>query len=136
MEQAFDTLAASRKLEESGMPKPQSDATVEVVSDAMTNLVTKEFLRAELDRRFGEVDLRFTKLESEMNARFSDVDSRSTKLESSIDSRFKKFEGFINLRLTEFALDMTKSQGRLSLSLAGFIIAALGLHFAALQYYG
>ena len=37
------------------MPEPQAGAVVEVVNDAMKELVTKEFLTAELDRRFGEV---------------------------------------------------------------------------------
>ena len=57
MEQALDTLAASRKLEDSGMPERQADAVVDVVNDAMKNLVTKEYLTAELDRRFGAVDM-------------------------------------------------------------------------------
>ena len=72
MEQALDTLAASRKLEDSGMPERQADAVVEVVNDAMKNLVTKEYLTAtaELDRRFGAVD-----------KRFADVDNRFTKME-------------------------------------------------------
>ncbi len=46
MSAILDTLAASRKLEESGMPEPQADAVVEVVKDAMNDLVTKEHLTA------------------------------------------------------------------------------------------
>ncbi len=64
MDKAFDSLAAYRKLGESGMPEPQATATVEVVSDAMRNLVTKEYLTAELDRRFAKVDERFAKVDA------------------------------------------------------------------------
>ena len=77
MEQDFDSLAAYRKLEESGMPEPQADATVEVVNNAMQNFVTKEYFTAELDRRFSEVD-----------QRFSEVDQRLTKLDAKIDTGF------------------------------------------------
>ncbi len=83
MNAILDTLAASRKLEESGMPEPQADAVVEVVSHAMKDLVTKEFLTAELDRRFGTVDKEFTKFKSGMDKRF-------TKLESKMDTGFAK----------------------------------------------
>ncbi len=57
MDQALDTLAASRKLEQSGMPEQQAEAVAEVVNDAMTSLVTKEYLRAELDRSTNELKL-------------------------------------------------------------------------------
>lgn len=77
MEQALDTLAASRKLEDSGMPERQADAVVDVVNDAMKNLVTKEYLTAELDRRFGAVD-----------KRFADVDNRFTKMDAKMEVGF------------------------------------------------
>ena len=54
MDAKLDTLAASRKLEESGMPRPQAGAAVEVVNDAMRNLVTRKHFNAELDRRFSK----------------------------------------------------------------------------------
>ncbi len=66
MNAILDTLAASRKLEESGMPEPQADAVVEVVSHAMKDLVTKEHLAAELDRRFGKVDTEFAKVREDV----------------------------------------------------------------------
>ncbi len=62
MDAMLDTLAASRKLENSGMPGKQAESVVEVMSDAMQNLVTKEYLTAELDRRFGAVDTEFAKV--------------------------------------------------------------------------
>ena len=95
MEQALDTLAASRKLGESGMPGRQADAVVEVVNDAMKNLVTKEFLTAELDRRFGDLDKRLSaefaavgKRFAAVDERFAAVDKRFTRLESNMEVGF------------------------------------------------
>ncbi len=92
MEPAFDSLGAYRKLEESGMPGPQATATVEIVNDAMQNLVTKEYLTAELDRRFGAVDRQFTESKSDVDKQFtefkSDVNMRFTKLETKMDKGF------------------------------------------------
>ena len=67
MDAILDMLAASRKLEESGMPEPQAGAVAEVVNDAMKILVTKEYLTAELDRRFGD-------FKSDMDKRFGKID--------------------------------------------------------------
>lgn len=50
---------------------------MEVVNDAMKNLVTKEYLTAELDRRFGAVD-----------KRFADVDKRFTKMDAKMEVGF------------------------------------------------
>ena len=47
MDAKLDTLACSRRLEKSGMPGPQVGAVVEIVNDAMTDLVTKEYLTIE-----------------------------------------------------------------------------------------
>ena len=86
MDKAFDSLGAYRKLEGSGMPGPRATATVEVVKDAMQNLVTKEYLTAELDRRFGAVDRQFTEFKSDVNMRF-------TKLETKMDKGFAEMGG-------------------------------------------
>jgi len=87
MEQAFDSLAAYRKLEQSGMPEPQVDATVEVVKDVMQNLVAKEYLTAELDRRFGKVDERF----GVMSERFGEMDRRFGEMDRRFDEMDKRF---------------------------------------------
>ena len=73
MEQAFDSLGAYRKLEESGMPDGQAGATVEVVKDSMQNFVTKEYFSAELERRFHAVDERFTKLEAKLDTSVAEL---------------------------------------------------------------
>jgi len=109
MEPAFDSLAAYRKLEESGMPEPQAGAAVEVVKDAMRNLVTKEYLTAELDRRFGEVD-----------KRFAEVDQRFTELKSDVDKGFA---------------EMGRAQAWGFVYMGALFIAVASLLFAALQYF-
>lgn len=67
MSQILDTLAASRKLEDSGMPQAQAEATVIVVNNAMHNLVTKQHLTAEFDKMKADVDKRFSKLEAKVD---------------------------------------------------------------------
>ena len=75
MDAMLDTLAASRKLEETGMPEPQAGAVVEVVNDAMKNLVTKEYLKAELARSFDKFERRFErKIDRKLDERFGKVD--------------------------------------------------------------
>jgi len=95
MEQALDSLGAYRKLEESGMPEPQAGATVEVVKDAMQNLVTKQFFVTELDRRFGAVDGKFTSVDQQFKAidnRFAIVDERFEAVDKRFDAVDKRFD--------------------------------------------
>ena len=66
MDAKLDTLASSRKLEKSGMPRPQAEAAVEVVNDAMRNLVTEKHFNAELDRRFTRLEAKISSLESRL----------------------------------------------------------------------
>ncbi len=117
MEPAFDSFDAYRKLEKSGVPEPQAGATVEVVKDAMQNLVTKEYLTAELDRRFGEVDRRF----GEVDRRFGEVEQRFTKLEAKVDTS---------------VAELGRSQARGLLAMSAINIAIASLLFMALQYFG
>ena len=112
MDAMLDTLAASRKLENSGMPGKQAESVVEVMSDAMQNLVTKEYLTAELDRRFGAVDKRFTEMKYGMDKRFSNIESgmdkRFSNIESGMDKRFSKIETDIDKRFSKIETDMDK----------------------------
>ena len=120
MEPAFDSLAAYRKLEESGMPEPQADAAVEVVNNAMQNFVTKEYLTSELDRRF-------TDFKSEMDKRFVSVDKRFSK----IDKRFTKLEAKIDTSIAKLG----RSQARGLLAACAINMAFVSLLFVALQYF-
>ncbi len=121
MSAILDTLAASRKLEESGMPEPQSDAVVEVVNDAMNDLVTKEYLTAELGRRFGKTDKCFTDMKSDIDKRFGKMDKRITKLESKVDT------GFAGMRE-----DMAKSHKSIVTSMLVVTLAIFATQLAML----
>ena len=55
MSRAFDPLASARKLRESGAEESLANATVEVVQDATSELVTRDVLRAEIAGLRGEL---------------------------------------------------------------------------------
>ena len=144
MSQILDTLAASRKLEDSGVPQAQAEATVVVLNDAMQNLVTKQFLTAELDKRFGavdkrfgavdkrfgEVDKRFGEVKSDIDKRFSDVDKRFDKLKSDMDKRFGELEAKIDTKHAKLGRSMAWG----FLSLAGLMIGGGTLLIAVLPF--
>ena len=160
MDAMLDTLAASRKLEESGMPEPQAGVVVEVVNDAMKNLVTKECLKVELDRRFskserkiermidrkfderfGEVDGKFGQMEGkfeQMDAKFEKIDGKFEKIDEKfekIDEKFDKMNANINeLRLS--IADLGKSQAWGFVYVCGITVAVAALLFSALQFFG
>ncbi len=127
MEPAFDSLGAYRKLEESGMPEPQADATVEVVKDAMRNLVTKEYLTAELDRRFDAVDKRF----GEVDQQFTAVDRQFAEFKSDVNMRFTKLE----TKMDKGFAEMGRTQAWGFVYMGALFIAVASLLFAALQYF-
>ncbi len=99
MQQAFDSLGAYRRLEESGMPEPQAGATVEVVKDAMQDLVTKQFFTIELDRRFGPVDGRLDAMDSRLDTMDGRLDAMGSRLDTmdgrldAMDSRLDTMDG-------------------------------------------
>ena len=45
---SFDTLRASRKLQDTGMTEASADGVVEVLEEATSPLVTREILKSEL----------------------------------------------------------------------------------------
>lgn len=124
MNQILDTLAASRKLEDSGVPQAQAEATVEIMNHAMQNLVTKQYLTAELDKRFGEV-------KSDIDKRFSDVDRRFSEMKADMDKRFSGLEG----KIDTYHARLGRSMAWGFLSLAGLMIGGGSLLIAALQFF-
>ncbi len=101
MNQALDTLAASRKLQDVGMQGPHAEAVVEVVNDAMKNLVTKDQLKAELDqsfqaferkleKRFTKIDDRFEAMDAKFEAKFNEVNKKLDKAIADGDKRLDK----------------------------------------------
>ena len=131
MNQILDTLAASRKLEDSGVPQAQAEATVGVVNDAMKDLVTKQFLTAELDKRFGGVDKRFGKMESDIDKRFGAVDKRFGKMKSDMDRRFDELEA----KIDTYHAKLGRSMAWGFLSLAGLMIGGGTLLVATLPFF-
>ncbi len=160
MDAMLDTLAASRKLEESGMPEPQAGAVVEVVNDAMKNLVTKQHLKIELDRsfkkferkidrkldeRFGTVEEKFEKMDErfeKMDERFEKMDEKFEKMDEKFSRKFERNDGRfekIDASLNELKLsiaELGKSQAWGFVYVCGITIAVAALLFTALQYFG
>ena len=63
---SFDTLAASKRLKEAGMPTNQAEAVTEVTATALSGLVTPghiDKMMTLVDKRFAEVDKRFTQVD-------------------------------------------------------------------------
>ena len=85
MNQALDTLAASRKLQHVGMQGAHAEAVVEVVNDAMKNLVTKDQLKAELDQSFHAFE---RKLDAKLEKRFTKIDDRFEAMDAKFEAKF------------------------------------------------
>ena len=156
MDVKLDTLATSRKLEASGMPGPQAGAVVEIVNDAMTDFVTKEYLTVELDRsfskferkidrkldeRFDKVDEKFDKIDEKfdkIDEKFERIDGKFDKIDGKFEKMGGKFEK-VDANINELKLsiaELGKSQAWGFASMYGFTIAAGALLFAALQFFG
>ena len=123
---AFDTLGAARRLREGGADEPLAEAVVDVVVDATSDLVTREYF----DQRMGHVDERFTQLEERFGARFTQLEERMalheqglvvrmTLHEQSLDNRMDaRFEAFRAEMYRMFAI-----QGGVILGGVGVIVA-------------
>jgi len=49
---AFNPIASMQRLEAAGFKRAQAEALADELRDAISDLVTREFLKAELDRLF------------------------------------------------------------------------------------
>ena len=90
---------------------------MEVVNDAMKNLVTKEYLTAELDRRFGAVDKQFGAVDKQ----FANVDKRFTKMDAKMEV------GFASMRA-----DMHRSQKILMGMMLASTLAVISMQITVL----
>ena len=68
----------------------------EIINPRLSQLVTKEYLKEELDARFKEVDARFKgvdakfdAMQEKMDARFKGVDAKFDAMQEKMDARFK-----------------------------------------------
>ena len=105
---AFDTLAYVRRIVAAGVPREQAEAQADAMKEAFVHnvdaLVTRDYLdtrftefetrvEANMDRRFTEVDKRFTAMEIKVEKQFAEVDKRFDGLElrfERIDSKFSR----------------------------------------------
>ena len=105
---AFDTLAYVRRIVAAGVPREQAEAQADAMKEAFVHnvdaLVTRDYLdtrftefetrvEANMDRRFTEVDKRFTAMEIKVDKQFAEVDKRFDGLElrfERIDSKFSR----------------------------------------------
>ena len=87
----------------------------------MKDLVTKKYLTAELDRRFGDFKSDMDKRFGKIDRRFNKVGKRLTRLEAKIDTS---------------VAELGKSQARGFASMSILVIAAVSLLFVALQHFG
>ena len=121
---AFDTLAASLQLRNSGMPMEHAEATVSVVANALEGQVTKKFMVVEMDRRFGEVDKRFGEVDRRfggVDQRFCEVDRQLTEVQASISV----LRADINAKIFGMGFTIILSQ-----------VAVAGTLFAAISAFG
>ncbi len=121
MDQAFDTHAVYRKLQDSDMPERQADAIVEVMSDTMGTLITNEKLTAELDLRFGKAKEDFIQLKGD----FVSLKESLIELKSEMNERFTKLEA-------KLETDIAKSQRLMIATILGSSLTIVAMQFAAL----
>jgi hypothetical protein len=132
---AFDTLKATRRLKEAGFSETQAEAQAELMAEAfifnMDAIVTRDYLEACLDARFGKsdarveaqfanhetsVDKRFTQLQARMEQRFAAVDT-------SMEQRFAAVNAQMDKRFAAVDLKFAKIDGQLRLH--SWILAAI-----------
>ncbi|MYK05230.1 MAG: hypothetical protein F4030_09640 [Gammaproteobacteria bacterium] len=130
------------------------------MNDAVKNLVTKEYLKTELDSRFskferkierkidrkfeehfGEVDGKLGKMDEnfeKVDERFEKIHERFEKVDErfeKIDEKFEKTNANINeLRLS--IAELGKSQAWGFVYVCGITVAVAALLFSALQFFG
>jgi hypothetical protein len=91
---AFDTLAYVRRIVAAGVPREQAEAQADAMKEAFVHNVDALVTRDYLDTRFTEFE---TRVEANMDRRFTEVDKRFTAMEIKVDRQFaevdKRFDG-------------------------------------------
>jgi len=86
---AFDTLAYVRRIVAAGVPREQAEAQADAMKEAFVHNVDALVTRDYLDTRFTEFE---TRVEANMDRRFTEVDKRFTAMEINVDKRFTAME--------------------------------------------
>ena len=105
---AFDTLQYASRLKAAGVPEQQAEVQAELMAEAfvfnMDALVTRDYLDACLDARFGEfekrLDARIDKKFERVDARFAKIDERFSNIDAKfagIDVKFAEIDGKFRL---------------------------------------
>ena len=85
----FDVREAERKLKDAGASQELAEATADLMSRAVLSnldaLVTKDYLDARLDARFGQLDVKFR----DVDARFEIMEARFDQLRTEIGGSFR-----------------------------------------------
>jgi replicative DNA helicase len=142
---AFDPLEYTHELEASGVPREQAEVHAKAMTARFIHnfdaLVTRDYLdtrftefgtriEATMDRRFGEVDgrfteiqanmyrrfaevdKRFTEMQANMGRRFTEVDQRFTEMETNTDSKFRDMESSLGVRFAQVDVRFERVEGR------------------------
>ena len=122
MQPAFDTLSAFRKLEQARVPKAQAEATIEVMNDATTYLVTKEYLTVELGRLMTKLDERFDKIDE----RFGKVEKSITDLDAKHETNLARSQKFMMATILGTSLTIVAMQFATLLVVLGPLLTTSG----------
>ncbi len=148
---AFDTLAYVRRIIAAGVPREQAEAQADAMKEAFVHnvdaLVTRDYLdtrfsefetrvEANMDRRFTEMEARFTAMEVSVDKRFAEqdarFDARFTAMEFSVDKRFAEQDARIDARFSTIDLKFEGINGQfrlvfwmLAVSIASTVIPAI-----------
>lgn len=86
----FDIREAERRLKAAGASEELAEATADLMSEAvllnLDALVTKDYLDARLDTRFGQLDVKF-----------GDIDARFDQLRTEMTSSFRLLHALLAL---------------------------------------
>ena len=120
----FNALRYIKNLEETGIPRQQAEAQVQLVIDAIEEEVVTKGDFSKLGSQFGELGSRFNGLET----RVGDLDTRVRDL----DSRLIKFEAKVDGQFGELRVELAQMENRVMLKLGTLMIACMTLQTGVL----
>ena len=108
---AFDTLAYVRRIVAAGVPREQAEAQADAMQEAFVHNVDALVTRDYLDTRFTEFE---TRVEAHMDRRFTEVDKRFTTMETKVDQRFTAMEISVDKRFDSLELRFERIDSKFS----------------------
>ena len=144
----FDSLEYTHELEASGVPREQAEVHAKAMTARFIHnfdaLVTRDYLdtrftefetriEATMDRRFGEVDKRFTGMQANMDSQFAemktDMDSQFAEMKISTDSKFTEMESSLGKRFAQVDVRFERMEGKFLLVywMQGLTIACVAI---------